>query len=344
MADDKVVGATVADQSLPLDWLDNSKRDLLNLCPRKFYYRHELGMVPKGSGGLEDHANAMQYGIALHEALSSLYDGSGLDLVTCPCPTMDGCEFCHGGQIPRIAALFLLHYPANPGEESKDPRTRARGIEIIHAYLEKYRREHFEVIGVELPFEIPFYEKCINCGSAGTIRGGEPCEMCEGTGKRLIFKYTGRIDLLVREGKHLSPWDHKSTSRFGEMFQSQFRLSGALTGYMRSTSVITGEPCVEGTINAIRITTRITPEDSFMRLTTTRAPEEFDEWEVEVRESYERIQTYRIKKFWPKSAPFACSAYNRICEYYMLCTAGGADTHANILASHYEVRPWDPTK
>lgn len=339
------VGATVADPSLPPDWLDNSKRELFNLCPRKFYYRHELSMVPKGSGGLEDYANAMQYGIALHEALASLYDGSGLDLVTCPCPTMEGCEFCHSGRIPRIAALFLLHYPVNPGEESKDPRTRARGIEIIHAYLEKYKREHFDVVGVELPFEVPFFEKCPACSGTGSLRGTPgSCTDCNGTGKRLLFKYTGRIDLLVKEGHHLSPWDHKSTTRFGEMFQAQFKLSGAMTGYMRSTSEITGDTVTEGTINAIRITTRITPEDSFMRLTTTRAPEEFDEWEAEVRESYERIQNYRLKKFWPKSAPFACSAYNRICEYYMLCTAGGKDTYANILASQYEVKPWDPTK
>jgi len=328
-----------------IEWLDASKVDSLHLCPRKFYYRYELGLVLKGTGGLEDYANAMQYGIALHASLAVLYDGTGTDLVTCPCSTFEGCEFCRGSLIPRMAAQFLLHYPVDPGEDSKDPRTRARGIEILHAYIEKYRRESFEVIAVEVPFEVPFFEKCISCAGSGSQQGGASmCGPCNGTGKRLLFKYTGRIDLLVREGGAISPWDHKSTSRFGEMFQAGFTLSGQVTGYITSTHTITEEPCNEGTINALRITTKIDPHDSFMRLTTRRTPDDIDEWKQELLAAFGDIQRNRARKFWPKYAPFACSAYNRMCEYYMLCTAGGADVKHNIITKHYEVQPWDPTK
>lgn len=306
---------------IEVEWLDASKKDLLNLCPRKFFYRHELGLIPKGTGSLQDYANAAQYGVAIHAGLATLYDGNGHDLVTCPCPDMEGCEFCHGDRIPRMAAQFLIHYPCDPPVDDKDPRTRARGIEILYAYLEKYRREIFQVEAVEVPFELEFFDD---------------------NGK-LLFKYVGRIDLLARENGKLSPWDHKSTSRFGEMFQIQWKLSGQVTGYIRSTHEITHESCDEGTVNAIRVTTKITDE-SFMRITTRRTPDEFLEWEAELREAFHRIQDYRAKNFWPKYAPFCCSAYNKVCEYYALCASGDPQTRQNIIASHYEVRPWDPMR
>lgn len=302
-----------------VEWLDASKKDLLNLCPRKFYYRHELNLVPKSQGSIADFANPAQYGTAIHAGLAALYEGHGHDLVTCPCLDFAGCEFCWGERIPRLAAQFLLNYPVDPPPDDRDPRTRARGLEILTAYVEKYKRESFEVVAVEVPFELEF----------------------DGLDGKLLFTYIGRIDLLVRENGKLIPWDHKSTSRYGEAFQTQFKLSGQVTGYMRSTHEITEEPCFEAAINAIRVTTRITDE-SFMRLTTTRTPYEFDEWEEELREAFERIQRYRAASFWPKSSPFACSAYQRVCEYYGLCAAGSPETRANMIASAYEVKPWDP--
>lgn len=303
-----------------VEWLDNSKKDLLNLCPRQFYYRHELHLAPKSTGSLQDYRNPAQYGVAIHAGLGSLYEGNGFDLVTCPCPTLDGCEFCKGQPIPRIYAQFLIHYPEDPPVDDRDPRTRARGLEILQTYFEKYKRERFEVVAVEQSFEIFFDDP------SGP------------------FTYVGRIDLLVRENGHLAPWDHKSTSQFGETFAAGFKLSGQVTGYMRSTHLITGEDCNEATINAIRITTKIDKDVSFLRLTTTRTPEEFAEWEVEMREAMRRIRRYRAEGFWPKSAPFACVAYHRICDYYGLCCAGDNQTRQNMIASSFEVRPWDPMR
>src|SRR5205085_1262514 len=118
---------------------------------------------------------------ALHAGLAALYEGHGYELVTCPCEDFNGCEFCAmnpippslggTGGIPRLAAQFLLHYPCDPPINDKDPRTRSRGIEILQTYVEKYKREMFEVEAVEVPFELPFYsEECfrdiegIECG------------------------------------------------------------------------------------------------------------------------------------------------------------------------------------
>lgn len=292
------------------EWLDASKIDVLNLCPRKYQYRHEFHLVPIRSEDFSE-STALTFGHAIHAALATYYMGDGFIDSTCPCPTFEGCQFCKGGMIPRMAALFLINYPEDPTDE-RDPRTRARGIEILYAYVNKWRREPFEVVGVEIPFAIPFNG----------------------------ITYIGRIDLLVKEDGKLKPWDHKTASRFGMFFDQGFKQSGQLTGYMQSVHEITGMPVTEAGINAIRVTTKI-DDDSFMRLTTMRTPEDFDEWRKHVNSAIERIRLYRNNDFWPKHAPFACTAYNRQCEYYSLCISG-RETRQLLMESQFEPIPWTP--
>jgi hypothetical protein len=293
------------------EWLDSSKISELNLCPRKYYYRHERHLVPLSNEGDPGHwANPMTFGHALHAALASYYDGSAFRKETCPCP--DVCRHCQGKPIPRIIAQFLINYPWDP-DDPKDPRTRDRGIEIISVYLGKWQREPFKVVGVECSFALDFGE----------------------------FTYIGRIDLLKEESGKLAPLDHKSTTRFGMIFEQQFKLSHQMTGYMRGVEKITGEPVTEGEINALRITSRIDVDESFARMTTTRTPEDFEEWEFQVRQAFEEIKRFRSLNYWPMRAPFACSAYNRTCEYYNLCTTG-ASRREEMITRSFMHRPWTP--
>jgi hypothetical protein len=304
-------GLGMADEELE-EWLDSSKVALLHLCPQKFYYRHELGLVPKGDEFSEATSPA-NYGFALHKALESLYDGSGFEKQTCPCPTFEGCEFCNGLPIARTLAQFLIHYPWDP-EDDKDPRTRLRALQILTAYISKWRNDQFDVIAVEVPFTIPFAE----------------------------FNFIGRIDLIGKwkDSNRIFPNDHKSTTRFGDMFDMQFKLSLQMGIYIIAVELITKEPCDEGQVNAFRVTTKI-DEDSFKRIITTRTPEEKERCLQEIRSAYEHIKHYRAIDFWPRHAPFACSAYFRRCEYYSLCTSG-AQTQRELIETSYEVKPWTP--
>jgi hypothetical protein len=294
------------------EWLDSSKVDLLHMCPQKFFWRHELGLVPIGQEG--DFANPMQFGFALHKALESLYNDSGFsEDVTCPCPTFHGCEICDGKAVPRFVAQFLINYPEDPSDE-KDPRTRARGLEILYQYIEKWRSDQFEAIAVEVPFTIPFKE----------------------------FNFIGRIDLVGRwkDSGRIFPNDHKSTTRFGDLFDQQFKLSLQMSGYIVALEEITREPVDEAQINAIRVTSKI-DDDSFRRLTTSRTPEEKRRWRQEVEEAFQQIKHFRSINFWPRHAPFACSAYFRKCEYYSLCISG-EQTQRDLIQTAFEVKPWTP--
>src|SRR5262245_15577996 len=100
------------------EWLDSSRKAEFDLCPRRYYYRHELGIVPYKAPSenqlgeaVVNWASPMQFGVALHAALVTFYQSTAFNRVTCPCPEMIGCEFCLGDSIPNILAQFLLHYP-----------------------------------------------------------------------------------------------------------------------------------------------------------------------------------------------------------------------------------------
>lgn len=340
------------------EWLDASKIKEFQLCPRRYYYRYEEHLVPKTTSA-KGYANPMQYGVALHAALASYYDGSGLDESTCPCPGIE-CNFCKGQPIPRMAALFLLYYPFDPEIElddnprTADPRTRERGIEILHQYLERYGRETFEVLATEIPFAIEFHDQsdlpfCV-CGHVKQgheethclgIPGRESCD-CVQFVPKTIFTYVGRIDLIKKEYDQIAPLDHKSTTQFGQRFHNQWVLDPGITGYMYAVSRILDVPIESGEINGIRITTKIQQDESFLRITTTRNPENFEEWEQEVRTAFQLIQQHRASGFWPKHAPYACSAYNRTCEFYGLCTATRS-ARANIIEEAFVKQEWNPT-
>jgi len=260
------------------------------------------------------------------------------------CPCEDTCEFCERlyAKLPRTEsyrgrwmykciAQFLLHYPWDPDpvDFPREPRTRERGVALIHAYLDHWKRENFKVEAVEQEFEIPFLsDKCKHCGNelihAYHIGGSGrlPAHPFEPT---VDFIYVGIIDLLARDASGaLAPWDHKHTKWFGDMFDLQFRLSGQFTGYIEAAEAVMQEPVTRAWANGMRITTH-TPEGSdFKRIETFRTPEDRERWREEIREVYHLIQRYRALGRWPRHAPTACFAFNTRCEFYSLCASGAA--------------------
>src|SRR4030095_6104988 len=192
----------------PLVQLSASRVDTFNLCPRKYYYKYELNLAP-----VEESIDLpIRFGDAIHRALATLYLGTAFDHVQCPCESF--CDFCKARPVQRIAATFLEYYPADP-DDIRDPRTRLRGLELLAAYLGKWRRDPFRVIAVEVPFELQLDTH---------------------------LTYVGKMDLLVEQDGIVRPLDHKTTSRTGYLFDAQFKLSVQLTGYVVTAAVINGQP------------------------------------------------------------------------------------------------------
>jgi PD-(D/E)XK nuclease superfamily len=295
-------------------WLDNSKIETFKLCPQKYQYRYEEHLVPVD----RKRESALMFGGAIHSALETLYRGTAFNKANCPLHSADMvCARCRGGEIPNISAVFLSQYQDDP-EDPKEIRTVDRGLDILAQYLGKWRREPFKVIYVEEPFEMPMAEDGIK------------------------FLYIGRMDLVVEQDGTIFPVDHKTTTRFGQVFDTSFKLSGQFTGYMRAAERKTGQPVFTALANALRVTSKI-DDSSFARIFTQRTPEEFERWETEVGNAARQIVEMRNARFWPRNAPFACGAYNRVCEYYPLCISA-AQTQETLKRSAYEVVPWEPRK
>src|SRR5215510_8953678 len=206
-------------------WLDGSKMECFHLCPQKYYYRYVLHIRPTGGPG-----PVLAFGHAIHKAMEVLYGGDPFRRVHCPLHDDGTCQFCErtDGEVPNIAGAFLAAFPTDPTDD-KEVRTRSRGLEIITAYIRKYRADVFRPLAVEVPFSIPFNG----------------------------FHYVGRIDLIGQwTNNEIRPIDHKHTTQFGERFNDQFDMSGAITGYIRTTHLLTrasdSPPVTRAMINGMR--------------------------------------------------------------------------------------------
>lgn len=99
------------------EWYDASKITEYKLCPRKYYFRYERGLVKKG-----EVSTPLLFGVAYHKALEELYRGRPL---------------------AEVNQAFLDLFP--PEAESKD-RTRENGLRLIASYIAKWRHEDFEIL------------------------------------------------------------------------------------------------------------------------------------------------------------------------------------------------------
>lgn len=297
------------------DWLDASKIATLHLCPEKYKWRYERHLVPIDRQLL----GAAEFGTAIHASLATLFDGTSGELVTCPCLDIAGCNFCEGNLIPNYFARFLIWYPWDPDFESdsKNPRTRAHGLHLLRAYLEKYRQQGFEII-------------------PGSVERTIAIDMGE-------FTYLLRLDMAcrTREIDECFPADHKTSSFFSDLYLQPYQLSIQLHGQAVGSELILEKPIGQVMVDLIRTSKNVDADESFKRLYVTVTPESKERWKMEVEVAHDLITRYRGINFWPRHAPYSCSAYNRRCDYFSLCTSG-KEQQEILIENAFEVVVWNP--
>jgi hypothetical protein len=283
---------------LGAEWYDSSKLSLFMLCPQKYKYRIIESLV-----GTEPEF-ALQFGIAIHKGLETIYNGS----YNKPAANHDG--------ITRLTyqQAFLDSYPEEP---EKGPRTKATGLMLLTAYIQKWQNEPFDVLGVEVPFAMPFND-------------------AQG---KLDFYVVGRMDLVIKWNDDVMPVDHKTTRYFGDHFELGFKVDLQPTIYIIATQ--SGDKqATKAVINAIRVNEKIS-DDSFVRKITTRTPEELATAKREIVRHVKNIRMCAEREFYPRHGPQACFAYNRTCEYYSLCVASSSQA-ATLKETAYRREVWQP--
>jgi len=293
------------------EWYDASRIDLLLTCPRRYYYRHELHLIPADGGSNND---ALTFGSAIHSSLEMHYKGKGWDMVPCPHrnPLDEECPFCRGGQTRALFAKFLQCFPSNLETER---RMQVTGLRLLAKYLEHYRDEPFDIHAVEQPVIFPVDD----------------------------FYFVGKIDLLVTwPDWHIT--DHKTAGQVSDNYHRGFRIHTQLTGYMLAASAAIKEPVSKAIVNTLvvpRGAKPVEPDKHFVRRITTRNQADFDEWFITLRAAVAEIRRYRAEGSWPQR-PSGCFNYNRQCEYWDLCTVAPS-ARPGIIEAQFKHEPWDPT-
>lgn len=180
--------------------LSKSEIGVLRRCPRRYQYEYVLGRTPAAGPGIE-----AQWGTALHRGLEVWYAGMKEAAEM-------GCQ-----PIMKLAIESICRAALTPGTDADgrpftppaDPYARAALRAMLRAYAAAWGpgdAERYEVIAVELPFDLPVLT------AEGRVSRG----------RREGARREGRIDAIVRERAERGP----DPVDAGEMFDAGPDLPG----------------------------------------------------------------------------------------------------------------------
>jgi hypothetical protein len=288
--------------------VDNFAIECYRNCPRFYYWRIERGLVKKKEVTL-----SAQFGSSIHKALETYYQGGMSDEA-------------------RDRALVTFAEDFKPYETDEDAkRTVVKGVELLGQYFERYHnKEPFAVIATEI---------------GGAFELGD-------------YIYRTRIDLLVEwdSPKGIYVIDHKTASDISRIIPKP---NNQLTGYEYNARLLYEDVHgvlvnVIGTFDSeesIDKTTTVVSEktgklvyarkkkERFARLTTSRTPQELEEWKQETLLLLRRIEESRVNGVWPRYTSF-CGAFRRRCQYIDLCNSTQEVAEKIVASGEFSYEPW----
>ena len=112
-----------------LSWFDNSMLEEWRRCPRRFFYRHLKGLIPKG----QVEESPLRFGTLIHESFEILYRTQNV-------------------------TESVEHFVKNYNIQNDPKRSCSRGIEIINGYWAQRKNfiKEYDVLESEIVFEIDF--------------------------------------------------------------------------------------------------------------------------------------------------------------------------------------------
>lgn len=272
--------------------IDNSSLETAS-CPREFYYR-----VIQRKHARDRNTSALDAGTAVHSFLDLHYRGET--------------------DIEILNGQIVKHIDASPG----DWRTPERYIEAMHLYLEYWRNRDFNIFAhhdrtfIELPFAVPLGEIEVHAPFTYADRTYAP-------GDKIPILYTGRVDLIERDGKDLWAVDHKTASMTGDSYWEHFALAQQTIGYVWAVKQEFPDLNVVGAkLNAIivRPPSKTGKNFEFDRRKYVYKQDRLDEWHDDVLHQCGTIIHHLQMGYFPKvtSRCVKDRAYGT-CEFHGIC-------------------------
>tara|TARA_Y100000310_G_C20694603_1_gene824673 strand:- start:681 stop:1751 length:1071 start_codon:yes stop_codon:yes gene_type:complete len=332
-------------QSAPLTEIeahDNSQITDYRMCERRFYFRHERGLVSTSVN------TALVFGSSWHCAMDVVWpmiNGTKATDVEVAEAAMDAfLEYWCSYELPDIEEFASLS-----AEEQKylEPRTPMVALEMIFNYIKERRSfiESVELVETERPFLVPI----------------DPNDPSKG--------YTGKMDKTIRMNGRIRGIEHKTTSLyrrdgpFRKDFMESFFPNSQVEGYLFTLHMLYGSEAKDIWIDAALVHKAV--NDEFRFLPVEHMLPMLDAWLWETHERFAKIEEdqRKLREYrdfvneggshlgylpaFPKK-PEACMLYGA-CPYLDLCRSwenpeAHPDEDAESIGegTGYKVEFWSP--
>jgi len=200
-----------------------------------------------------------------------------------------------------------------------EKRNLDHGVELLTTYCNKYplKNEPWTVIQVEHGFEIVL----------------DPAN---------LIHYFGKIDLVIEwhpYGKLIV--DHKTSSWMSDNIIRAYQTDRQFTGY-----IVGGQQYFDGIYGAMINTLEVTKVKSraphCSRELTTRSALDQALFILDTIEIIKQIDSSIETNSFPMSAPYNCTAYYSMCEYFPLCTSHKHPDDTRVPSEEYKEEIWLP--
>ncbi len=309
-------------------FFDNTRVQEFRVCPRKFYFRHAVDLVPTGG-----FSPPLVFGSAWHAAMDELWP-----LATKDAPKMGDQEIVDAAY-DGFLKVWTEEGAPDPmdmtPDEIKDlePRTPFNAKEMLYEYLLQRRKfmGECELIAVEQPFAVP-------------LDPDNPD----------LF-YVGRLDKVVRKGKDVLIIEHKTTTLyslkgiFRNTFLDQFSPNSQVDGYLHGGHMLYGDDLKAVWIDGALVHKKV--HDGFIFIPVERQTSQLDAWLWETRYFIDQIkgnwdalpdstgQEPYMSAF-PKCTN-SCQDFARNCPYIDLCKSW-SNPQGHETPAGYVQEPWSP--
>jgi len=320
--------------------LDYSMLSAYCRCPRYFYYRYLMELVPLKKDVVP---GAAEFGGAIHEALDIAYQVLFLSedqrkKLFSEC--FRGAEYSPNRFNILPYAMAYSTFEEIWGETKSKGYTKDLGLSILREYFERYKTLDFEIIDVESKGAVPVY-----------ILGD----------KTIFLRY--KSDLIIRQGGKYKVMEHKTTSRITPDYRSMRELEFQVDGYALGVEFITGIRVQEAIFNILAV--KAGNSEKFLRfpvILNFQRRKLYEEW---LRKTIQELVDLQRKlldlssgeksssieeltwNLWKKGKnphnifrrnPSSCGKYNMLCRYAQLCLN---DVHPGAVAT-FGRTSWKP--
>lgn len=290
----------IVDDKAKIMVVDNYTLSMFQTCPAKYKRRILQGWKPKKQSG------ALGFGQLLHLGLEWWYR------------THD-----------KEAAINAIveNWPANHPDD--DWRDMQKCISVMEEYIREYPSELWKVVGagtdnpmLEVSFTLPLVNE-----------HGEQLYTYDG----YAIQYGGIFDLLLNFNGQMYVMDHKTTTRMGDYYFTQYKPNNQITGYLWGASQLTSSRIGGAFINAIGLYKK--SPTKFKRHLTMRQPDDFRNWTRSVHHACNLIRVAHNSNEFPQFTS-ACTLYGR-CEFHDVHVMSDNNQQERYLELMYDREHWD---